>query len=786
MRVCSCIKGINLGNKSHLRGSNLSEPFKSRVSHWAASMLLRKSLRPALRAMAAVLLVATIGCKPGVKEDRTITFSPDGKASFQHGKNGVFITDPATGKPKQIHKPAPDELAISPPIWDAGGKRMVFAVAKATDGIQREVGDTPADGRRFAELPVSYTCFLYDSSAPNGKPEKLFETTCGHVGYIGAGLGMQWHHDGKHLDYIEQSAPNQHHIRSFDLNTRKSGSVSLSPAEHIALGSSTNQSHRIALLGGAGEQSGLWIENTGTGTWWRVPDSASNKVNLEELRQRLPKWSRDGTKLAFADGPTLRVCDIATKQTQTWYQGLTKQQPEQSVDAALMLLDRPQLSDLYWHPDGKRIGLVDDAQLIMVGPSGLLKKVNDSSVVSFAGWSADEKRMAYVSTEPLPYSGAPWATLLVPNVHAHSAVWITDANGENPGKKLVTGVRATYLHWSQNEPKLSAWLTVVPPYHLPDEGYLGMRPGDPAAIIDPETGQLDWLPVNGSEQAQIAHVDLHAGRLDAAIRRFDEAAATLPPGAKADWMFFRAIALQKARRYDDANEAWKRFEPSSPPKDAPGAAGNMNPQIGDNGAIKLPTNSEVISLRHRFAAEAFISLDLSGEGIEYFQREVKEAKTDPERFSALVVLCQLYLLTDKRVEYVELATNQLLPLSRRILDNTKSNGDAINGAVASTILPLAVSEFSSSLNQELVRRVCGKISSHPQRNDDIDYVCQNIVRTLSRNLQDAGNAEKADKRLGNHPARLRWNLNNKESFDLEFLKQFRLTLMLPELLREMF
>ncbi len=143
------------GNKSPFPGSNLSEPFNSRVVHGANAMLFQRFLRPALRASAAVLFFAAVGCNPGVKEDRTITFTPDGKASFQHGQNGVFITDPATGKPKQIYKPGPDDLAISPPIWDPNGKRMVFAIARANDGKKHEVGDTPADGRRFSEITVS-------------------------------------------------------------------------------------------------------------------------------------------------------------------------------------------------------------------------------------------------------------------------------------------------------------------------------------------------------------------------------------------------------------------------------------------------------------------------------------------------------------------------------------------------------------------------------------------------------------------------------------------------------
>ena len=156
-----------------------------------------ESLRARLRAGACLVALAALGCQPAVREDRTITFGPDGRASFQHGRNGVFVTDPTTGAPKRVYEPAPGDIAFGPPAWDPAGKRMAFAVARALDGKRAEpAGDAPADGRWYAGVPVRYTCWLYDPAAPGG-PEKLFEAAAGHAGYIAAGLAVAWHPDGR-------------------------------------------------------------------------------------------------------------------------------------------------------------------------------------------------------------------------------------------------------------------------------------------------------------------------------------------------------------------------------------------------------------------------------------------------------------------------------------------------------------------------------------------------------------------------------------------------------------
>jgi Tol biopolymer transport system component len=585
------------------------------------------------------VVLTLVGCQPSVRENRTITFSSDGRVAFQHGNNGVFVTDP-TGKPKQVYQATSDDFATSLPLWDPSGKRMVFTVAQLQEGkLTRPQLDTPADGRRYAAVPVRYTCWLYDPSTGN-EPEKLFEAKCRHAGYIAAGLAVSWHPSGQRLDYVDeapQQKPQQplgivrvrHHLRTFDLTSRQTESGSLPSAENIVIGASTDGRHRCAVLGSSESTSGVWVEDVANNSWWLVTGCSPKLLNLEEARRMLPKWSRDGSKFAFVYGTDLRVCNTATRQTETWFH-LADQQSS-------IFVRTPDVSEgLFWHPDGTRVGLIDRAHLGLVDSTGEWREVTHSLTVSFAGWDSTGSRMAYVTAEPLPYSADPRlpalfaarnATLFIPNDAARTTIWFASADGTK-AKQVMSGVRATFPHWSQNEPRLSVWLTVEPTYRLVPDGALGMRAGDPAALIDADTGKLDWLPVNGTEHAQIGIVELLGGRVDAALRKFDEAAAKLPAGEKADWMFFRAIALQKAGRAAEAREAWQRFEP---PTRTPAQEKNTRALTSLGRALdpRVPPETHgVIRARHRFIAEGFGYWKWPMRGSRSFARKsVKQRQT---------------------------------------------------------------------------------------------------------------------------------------------------------------
>src|SRR5204862_83555 len=101
----------------------------------------------------------------------------------------------------------------------------------------------------------------------------------------------------------------------------------------------------------------------------------------------------------------------------------------------------------------------------------------------------------------------------------------------------------------------------------------------------------------------------------------------------------------------EAQQARRRFELRTPArKEEPRPAG---------------ASGDVITLWHRFAAEAFVSLDMAAEGIDFLRRDLASARSDAERLSASIVLAQLFLLTARLAAHPARA-NWQLPLSGEI------------------------------------------------------------------------------------------------------------------------
>src|SRR5436190_21839363 len=79
---------------------------------------------------AASFGLALTGCAPGVRQDRTIAWSSEGKAvGFQHNEAGVFVASQDGGQLEKIFQPGPDVLVTSTPLWSPTDRGLLFTTA---------------------------------------------------------------------------------------------------------------------------------------------------------------------------------------------------------------------------------------------------------------------------------------------------------------------------------------------------------------------------------------------------------------------------------------------------------------------------------------------------------------------------------------------------------------------------------------------------------------------------------------------------------------------------------
>src|SRR6266404_4665505 len=116
----------------------------------------------ALGGLGTLCALLTVGCGQPVREDRAATFSADNRAGFQHGREGMFIDDPAGGPPLCIFKPGPEILALSSPLWAADGRKLIFTTAQPVGGPSNAGPQLPAEPRAAGTLHFQrarrYTC----------------------------------------------------------------------------------------------------------------------------------------------------------------------------------------------------------------------------------------------------------------------------------------------------------------------------------------------------------------------------------------------------------------------------------------------------------------------------------------------------------------------------------------------------------------------------------------------------------------------------------------------------
>jgi hypothetical protein len=703
---------------------------------------MRPFLRSACAPTALLLgcIVALIGCG-GTREDRTITFSKSGdQVGFQHGRDGVYVANKEGGGLTKVFTPDRDVIAVGTPLWAPNDKRLIFTTARAIgkDNALPIFPGTEEDpaGRVFLEQPAEYTCWLRDEPKGDAAPEprKLFTTQVGFIGYVAAGLAVRWHPHGDRVLYVKQIDGGGHAVFEFDLGTGQSHRVfpARDTAQAVLFDWSPDGAHLACVLVNqlAPEDNGIWVGRDGA-DWWHVSESCVPPCPgatslLESLRATRPVWTNDGARFAFATSAaakpndpirsSLRLAIVADRR------------------AKLLLEERGPIRDLAWRPDGERLGFLCDGDrglLRVADRKGEAVTVTTKAVRTFAGWEAQGRHLAYTTAAdvPLKREDGRFCLLFSADPLARDVLWIAPGDGRDAGHSVVSGLRTTFANWSPKDEKLSLWFTFCPTHgSLFSRGLgWGLRPGDPAAVIDATTKKISWMAVNANEMAQVGHYYLLKRDHDTAWSwyekaRKDRAAQAEPEERRSGWeavrprpfrdvSFFEYYCLDKLGRREEAKKRLAQFRdnarrllPSDEDLDTfPLRMGNDKAKSDQ--WLRNEVRSLVPLARDFYAAEVFLSLDAAADGEAFFRKALAEAANDEDRLSAAVVLSQLLLLEGKANDYATVVVDSLAPLAAKSCE--PAAGQPLNPPIPVSvaglaILPLANEDLLARLSDERV------------------------------------------------------------------------------------
>jgi hypothetical protein len=706
----------------------------------------------------SVLLCALLatGCSGAVREDRSIRFAPGGAAAFQHGRQGVFLADPAGGPPRRIFRPGPEVVAVSPPRWAPAGKRLLFTTARrvragAGPGPQLPPEPVPAGAVYFQE-PVTYACWLYDTVGRAQEPHKLFEADLEHVGYVAADLAVRWTPDGAGVLFL-QAQDKQHALHRFDLKSGRSRRAFPRQAEAFLFDFTPDGSRLCCVLGEQkpSESAGVWIGRPGEADWWHVPGSEALPPGrlgslLERLRAARPAWTSDGRRFAFlSHRPGL--------EPKSPGKHLLKVGAPATRDVRARLESAAPLREPRWSPDGRRLGCLRGgprAELCLLdadaGPAAVIAR----SVRAFAGWDPAGERLAYVVAGELPHrTGERWALLLTPHEEARDAVCLAAADGGKV-RRPVEGLHATFPGWAPDRPTLGVWLTFEPPYTFgPGPGLL--RPIDPATLIDATSGALTWQPVGAREKTQLAHHHLRRRAYDAAWGIYAQVENDPAVRASPEFPLFVAHCLDKLGRAAQAKERLNRFLESEP---RPAAITPLPvPQPEQPGPKPRP--AEIRFARACLAAEVFLSLDEPGEAEAFLRRSLKDAAVGEARCLGAVALAQVLLLRDRKTDYLDLLAQTLLPPLPKVWRTlTPEQRGHFRDRVGLTILSAASPSFLSLVPAGPLRPLAVRLDALRQVDDDgIRLVADAALAAVGKKLGDEELRRFAEARLKSNPAR---------------------------------
>lgn len=685
-------------------------------------------LRPCwfLLGLAAVCVVW--GCGQPAREDRTIQFSADGgQVGFQHAGDGIFLANPAGGPPRKIFQPDPNVIAVSTPLWSPAGKEVIFLTAISPGQQPQALGingspDDPA-GRLFYQGPITYTCWKYDASGPEGaKPQMLFSAALDHPGYVAANLAVRWHPREPKLCFLSQVGSNHVGLFEWDLATSTQTKIFPHTAEGMIFDWTPDGSQLVCVLGFNQQKStvnGIWIGKPGAGNWWQVPENlaqAELPSLLEVLRASRPIFTKDGLVFAFVGSTSLPTAPNSKPRVENAvYLG------DATRRTTIMLAHGTSLyRDLVWQPDGKLLGLVQAD-----GATGTLHTLNRDGVLSpalasrpvrqFVGWNHLGTELAYVTPEPIPTQRKDfWSFLLVPDALARDTVLVKSANAKE--HVVLEGLRVTLPQWSPKENKLSLWLTFAPPYRSWLWLFLrfGLRPGDPAATFDVASGAVSWLAVNDYEKTQVGRYFHLKKDFKQAWEWYEKGKGAGTPvtgiltntglPAANEQLFYEYLCLTKLGRAAEAEARKTRFESvfADGPVAKPGAEATANPpaipEVAERKDFYFPL------IRDFLIAEVFLSLDAADEAATFFRAELDKAPTDNKRLSAALALGQVLLIQGKHEAYLDLCATTLASLVIKDAKAHPQRGSVVEMIFTSALAPLAASDFVKALPLASVER----------------------------------------------------------------------------------
>ena len=726
----------------------------------------------ALGGLGTLCALLTLGCGQPVREDRAATFSADNRAGFQHGRDGIYIEDPAGGPPLRIYQPTSDVVALSSPLWAPDGKKLIFTTAQRVSGTG-SFGQLPAEpqanGAILFQQEVNYTCWIFDPADGEKEPRELFDSHLNHAGYVAANLAVRWTPKGDGVLFLEAEGQ-VHALHLFDLATDKSRRAFPHSATAFLFDFTADRSHLCCVLGDKNPDvnNGIWIGRLDSTDWWHVPGSESPVPSelgstLEQLRASRPAWTADGQRFAFLSYQPkpqpekpgkylLKIGNLANRSTRTRLEAETPWR------------------DLHWSPDGKRLGCLrgnNQAELQLLDAESGPATTAASSVRTFAGWDPAGKQLAFIAADESPRrQGEKWAMLFTAREDARSSVQVLPGDGKGASRRLIDGWHATFPSWSTDSKKIAVWLTFESPYMF-GLGQGGLPPRDPAALIDVATGALHWQPVNVRERAQLAHDRLRRHEYQDAWKLYSEIEDDPALAAAPEISLYIACCLNKLGRTTHAQARIDKYRKSTP----------QSVSTSWIAANPTPTPEEVGFTRDAIAAEVFLSLDQPEEALAYLRQSLKDAANDEARCRTGIVLAQMLLLLDRKVEYVDLLSETLLPAFLKSWPKVPvERREAFVTWAGITGLPAASPKFLSVIPDAKMRQLLPRCQSRlPQATDDVGKLAIDVLLdATSKRLGNELERRAAEARIQSNPTRSQY-LPNGVDAQIESIRQAKLT-----------